>query len=91
MTEEDPAPGQKVKQDSPEYQGTDVYHTLYIPTNCQEGKRYPVLVEYTGNKFPACGSTGEVKEANFGYGLSGGEGFIWVCMPYVQKGKKRTH
>ena len=90
MTEEDPAPGKKVKQISPEYQGTEVYHTLYIPTDWQEGKRYPVLVEYTGNKFPACGSTGEVKGANLGYGLSGGEGFIWVSMPYIQKGKKEN-
>ena len=31
-----------------------------------------MLVEYTGNKFPACGSTGEVKGANLGY-LSGGK------------------
>ena len=90
MTEEDPAPGKKVKQISPEYQGTEVYHTLYIPTDWQEGKRYPVLVEYTGNKFPACGSTGEVKGANLGYGLSGGKGFIWVSMPYIQKGRKEN-
>ena len=90
MTEEDPAPGQKVKQVSPEYQGTDVYHTLYFPTDWQEGKRYPVLVEYTGNKFPACGSTGEVLGANLGYGLSGGKGFIWVSMPYIQKGRKEN-
>ena len=49
-----------------------------------------MLVEYTGNKFPACGSTGEVKGANLGYGLSGGKGFIWVSMPYIQKGKKEN-
>ena len=90
MTEEKPAPGKRVRQVSPEYQGTEVYHTLYLPTEWQEGKRYPVLVEYTGNKFPACGSTGEVKGANLGYGLSGGEGFIWVSMPYIQKGKKEN-
>ena len=34
-----------------------------------------MLVEYTGNKFAACGSTGEVKDANLGYGLSGGSRF----------------
>ena len=90
MTEEDPAPGKRVRQVAPEYKGTKVYHTLYLPTNWQKAKRYPVLVEYTGNKFPACGSTGEVKGANLGYGLSGGEGFIWVSMPYIQKGKKEN-
>ena len=90
MTEEAPAPGKRVRQVAPEYEGTEVYHTLYLPTDWQKGKRYPVLVEYTGNKFPACGSTGEVKGANLGYGLSGGKGFIWISMPYVQKGRKEN-
>ena len=90
MTAGDPTPGKRVRQVAPEYKGTQVYHTLYLPTNWQKAKRYPVLVEYTGNKFPACGSTGEVKGANLGYGLSGGEGFIWVSMPYIQKGKKEN-
>lgn len=90
MTEVAPWSGKRVRQVSPEYQGTEVYHTLYLPTEWQEGKRYPVLVEYTGNKFPACGSTGEVKGANLGYGLSGGKGFIWVSMPYIQKGRKEN-
>ena len=90
MTAGDPAPGKRVRQVAPEYKGTKVYHTLYLPTNWQKAKRYPVLVEYTGNKFPACGSTGEVKGANLGYGLSGGKGFIWVSMPYIQKGKKEN-
>jgi hypothetical protein len=90
MTAGDPAPGKRVRQVAPEYKGTKVYHTLYLPTDWQKSKRYPVLVEYTGNKFPACGSTGEVKGANLGYGLSGGEGFIWVSMPYIQMGKKEN-
>jgi hypothetical protein len=90
MAEEVPAPGKRVRQVAPEYEGTQVYHTLYLPTDWQKGKTYPVLVEYTGNKAPFCGSTGEVKGANLGYGLSGGKGFIWVSMPYVQKGKKEN-
>ena len=90
MTEEAPAPGKRARQVAPEYKGTKVYHTLYLPTDWQNGKTYPVLVEYTGNKFPACGSTGEVRGANLGYGLSGGKGFIWVSMPYVQKGKREN-
>ena len=90
MTQETPAPGRRIRQVAPEYEGTQVYHSLYLPTDWQKGKTYPVLVEYTGNKFPACGSTGEVKGANLGYGLSGGKGFIWVSMPYIQKGKKEN-
>ena len=90
MTNEAPAPGKRVRQVAPEFKGTQVYHSLYLPTNWQEGKTYPVLVEYTGNKAPFCGSTGEVKGANLGYGLSGGEKFIWVSMPYIEKGKKES-
>jgi len=40
--------------------------------------------------FVPSGATGEVKDANLGYGLSGGKGFIWVTMPYIQKGKKEN-
>ena len=90
MIEDLPGPGKRVRQVAPEYKGTSVYHSLYLPTDWQKGKAYPVLVEYTGNKFPACGSTGEVNGANLGYGLSGGEGFIWVSMPYIQKDKKEN-
>ena len=90
MTEGLPAPGKRVRRVASEYKGTKVYHTLYLPTDWEENKAYPVLVEYTGNKFPASGSTGEVKDANLGFGLSGGKGFIWVSMPYIQKGNKEN-
>lgn len=90
MTEEIPTAGKRVRQVAPEYTGTRVYHALYLPTDWEKGKHYPVLVEYTGNKHFPSGSTGEVKDANLGYGLSGGEGFIWVSMPYIEKGKKKN-
>ena len=90
MTEGEPAPGKRARQTAPEYAGTKVYHTLYLPTDWQKGKTYPVIVEYTGNKFPPGKGSGEVKDANLGYGLSGGKGFIWVTMPYVQKGGKEN-
>ena len=90
MIDRDPAPGLRVRQVAPEYQGTDVYHTLYLPTDWEAGKTYPVIVEYTGNKFPPGKGSGEVKDANLGYGLTGGEGYIWVTMPYVQKGGKEN-
>ncbi|MEO0477226.1 MAG: sulfatase-like hydrolase/transferase, partial [Planctomycetota bacterium] len=90
MTDEDPAPGKRVRQVAPEYKGTDIYHALYLPSDWEEGKTYPVLVEYTGNKFPPGQGSGAVKDANLGYGLSGGKGFIWVTMPCVQKGGKKN-
>ncbi|MEP3477961.1 MAG: hypothetical protein ABJZ55_01820 [Fuerstiella sp.] len=86
MTDERPAAGRRVRQVASEYEGTDVYHSLYLPVDWQPDGRYSVMVEYTGNKFAACGSTGQVKDANLGYGLTGGKGWIWVSMPYVEKG-----
>ena len=90
MTELEPAPGRRVRQVAPEYKGTDVYHTLYLPTDWKPNGKFPVIVEYTGNKYKASGSTGEVKDANLGYGLTGGKGFIWVSMPYIEKGGQKN-
>jgi len=90
MTDESPAAGRRVRQVAPEYKGTAVYHSLYLPLDWKPGGSHPVIVEYTGNKSPGCNSTGEVKDANLGYGMSGGRGFIWVSMPYVEKGRKKN-
>lgn len=47
---------------------------------------YPVIVEYAGNKFSPGNGTGEVEQTNLGYGMSGGRGYLWVTIPYVEKG-----
>ncbi len=85
MTDDKPGSGKRVRQVSLEYKGTEVYHALYLPRDWKPGGKYPVIVEYTGNKHVVSGSTGEVKDANLGYGMSSGQGFIWVSMPYVEK------
>ena len=90
MTDDAPAAGRRVRQVATEYEGTDVYHALYLPVDWKPGAKHSVIVEYTGNKFPACGSTGEVKDANLGYGISGGKRFIWVSMPYIDEGRKQN-
>lgn len=90
MTREKPGPGRRVRQVAPEDEGTEVHHALYLPTDWKPGGRYPVLVEYTGNFSPTHGSTGRVEDANLGYGLSGGKGFIWVTMPYLEKGRQKN-
>ena len=90
MTEEAPTVGKRVRQVAPEYKGTQVYHTLYLPVDWKPDGSYPVIVEYTGNKFPPGNGSGEVKDANLGYGMSGGRGFIWVTMPYVEKGRQKN-
>lgn len=80
---ESPAPGKRVRQVNEDYEGSSVYHLLYLPTDWEEGKKYPVIVEYAGNEFRT--SPGTVEGSNLGYGISGGEGVIWICMPFVDK------
>lgn len=94
MTVGKPEPGKRVEQVLPEYEGTEVYHTLYLPGDWQDGKKYPVIVEYAGNGGyknqygDIC--TGKVEDCNLGYGISGGKGFIWLCLPYVSENNKEN-
>ncbi len=90
MTNDAPDAGKRVRQIAPEYEGTDVYHALYLPVDWKQGGSYPVIVEYTGNYWPTSNSTGEVKDANLGFGISGGRGYIWVSMPYVQASRREN-
>ena len=41
-----PAPGTRVRMVMPQYAGTNVYNTLYLPTNWKPGGSYPVIVEF---------------------------------------------
>ena len=90
MTDEKPAAGKRVRQIADEYLGTQVFHALYLPVEWNPNDQYPVIVEYTGNKWDRCLSTGKVEDANLGFGLSGGRGFIWVSMPYVSRTGKEN-
>lgn len=83
-----PEADRRVKVTPPEYAGTEVFHTLYLPPHwTPSGKRLPIIFEYTGNYYPAAGSTGEPEDAALGYGLSGGQ-YIWVSLPYVSADHK---
>ncbi|WP_145390181.1 hypothetical protein [Stieleria neptunia] len=88
VSDGNPAAGKRVKQVHPDYAGSNVYHLLYLPTDWQPGQSYPVIVEYAGNKYRT--SPGTVEGSNLGYGISGGKGVIWVCMPYVNKTEMRN-
>lgn len=85
----EPAAGVRVKQTHPDFTATEVYHVLYLPKGWVPGKRYPVIVEYAGNgpykNNYGDVSTGVVEGSRLGYGLSGGEGFIWLCLPYLNR------
>lgn len=87
MIQAEAAAGKRVKQTATAYQGTEVYHALYLPTDWEPGKKYPVICEYAGNgnytnKFGDF-SLGTVEGSNLGYGISAGKGFIWLCLPYI--------
>jgi hypothetical protein len=87
LTSGEPAPGKRVRAVTAGYESTGVYHTLYLPTNWKPGKRHPVIVEYAGNGTFTNGlgdsCNGTVEGCNLGYGISGGQNFIWVCLPFV--------
>ena len=81
ITDGAPAPGHRVRRSLPNYAGTSVHHTLYLPTDWQPDKRYPVIIEYAGNRYKT--SEGTVEGCSLGYGISAGEGVIWACVPFV--------
>lgn len=87
-TDHAPAPGKRVRQVNKNYVGTKVHHLLYLPTDWVKEKKYPVIVEYAGNRSGS--SRGTVEGSNLGYGISGGRGVIWICMPFVDKAKQRN-
>ncbi len=83
ITRGEPAPGKMVLQSLPAYAGTEVAHTVYLPTDWVAGKRFPVLIEYLGNGM-------RVRDnKNVGHALSGGKGFIWVVLPIISADGKR--
>lgn len=76
-----PRPGVRVRQVNQGYENTEIYHTIYLPEDWEQGKKYPVIVEYAGNKWKD--SPGTVEGSNLGYGISEGKGVIWICIPFV--------
>mgnify|MGYP000847666670 FL=1 len=83
VTTDAAAPGRRVKMVLPISKGTDLYHALYLPIDWKKKKKYPVIVEFSGNKWRS--SQGTVDECDLGYGISGGKGVIWISMPFVDK------
>lgn len=96
ITEGAPAAGKRVCLHARGYEGEEVHHVIYLPTDWEAGKIYPVLFEYPGNgdfrnKYgDTCDGTPE--GCHLGYGLSGGKGVIWVSLPFVMlvDGRKQT-
>jgi hypothetical protein len=94
LMEGPPVAGRRVAVTAPEYTGTQVRHLLALPDDWTpdwkaRGKSWPVIAEYTGNYFPASGSTGEVEGAALGYGVSRGKA-LWIVLPYVAKDRRKN-
>ncbi|MFT5524585.1 MAG: hypothetical protein ACI9G1_000010 [Pirellulaceae bacterium] len=89
MANNDPKAGARVKQVLPGYEKTELYHSLYLPTNYaeQSKKRLPVLIELSGNggfrNRYGDESIGRPEGSSLGYGSSGGKDYIWVVLPFV--------
>lgn len=81
MTDLAPAAGRRVKMTM----SGNLYYALYLPTDWVAGKKYPVIVEFPGNIFynSQCYSTGRPEDVVMGYGVSKGEGYIWISMPLI--------
>jgi hypothetical protein len=80
-----PAPGKRVRLTLPDYEKTEIFYSLYLPTDWRPDKQFPVIVEYQGNG-GAIALPG-LYDSCLGYGQSGGKGFIWVCLPYISPEK----
>lgn len=84
-----PSPGTRTKLTTATYPEDLVYHILSLPANWQPGQKYPILVEFAGNGNYSNGlgdkSTGKPEDCVMGYGLSGGQDYIWLVLPYIEK------
>ena len=88
ITQGDPAAGKRVRAVTPGWERSDVRHILYLPHDWRPDKVYPILVEYPGNGGYR-NDLGDVSDGTpdscmLGYGLSGGNGFLWVSLPFVE-------
>ncbi len=88
VTQGDPAAGKRVRAVPPGWERSDVRHILYLPHDWRPEKVYPILVEYPGNGGYR-NDLGDVSDGTpdscmLGYGLSGGNGFLWVSLPFVE-------
>jgi len=80
-----PAAGKRVYQKLPGWENTPIEHVLTLPKEWKPGAKFPIIVEYTGNVFyhKWCHSTGLTDQGNMAYGLSRGETFILLNLPFI--------
>jgi hypothetical protein len=84
--EEEPNAGKRVFCRLPNSQSPNVYHCLYLPIDWKPGIKYPILVEWGGNRYRSVTndeSTGKPEDTCLGYGLSAGKACIWLSVPFL--------
>jgi hypothetical protein len=86
-----PAPGRRVFRQLPAFADTAVRHVLTLPKEWVGGNRFPILVEYSGNRFfhKFCYSTGHTADSHMAYGLARGEGYICLNLPFISEDGQR--
>ncbi len=86
-----PGAGKRVRLEL--FQGTPPV-ILYLPTDWAPGKKFPVLIELAGNgtfkNSYGDTSSGLPEGSKLGYGLSGGKGFVWACVPFLNEAGNKT-
>jgi hypothetical protein len=67
---------------------------LYLPVDWVPDKKFPVIIELAGNGNFKNGygdtSSGLPEGSKLGYGLSGGKGFVWACVPFLNEAGNKT-
>ncbi len=83
-----PGPGKRVYMT---IAGSPVRYVLYLPKDWDPDRSFPIIAEYSGNifYFKNTYSTGKADEGNIGYGMSKGEGMIWVNLPFLSADRTR--
>lgn len=86
-----PAAGLRAWRSLPSWRGTAVRHVLTLPKTWRAGRRYPVIVEYTGNRFfhKFCHSTGRTADGHLAYGLAAGGDYLCLNLPFVSADGQR--
>ena len=80
----EPAAGRRIRRSLDGWNREKAYHSLYLPTDWTRKATLPIIVEYSGNGGyrDALGddSSGRPEDSCFGYGLTKGDGFVWICL-----------
>lgn len=87
-----PGPGRRVYEQATGFEST-VHHVLYLPTNHSGNRKWPIIVEWTGNgpyrNERGDISTGMPEHGLLGYGLVGSHGAICLSLPFLSEDGKK--